>query len=194
MLARREGVELIGLTSPRNADFVEGLGIYDRTVAYDEIDSLDGGPATFVDIAGDGEVRLRGPLALRRRARPQHGGGGHPLGGARGRRGRAARAHAGLLLRPRPGDQARRGLGPRRPRDPRGRRLAPVLRVDRAAGWRRSAATASRPCATPTSTCSRAASAPTAPTCSPSPRRRPFQPQMTFYVLEHVKSPTRAHA
>jgi hypothetical protein len=57
LLARREGVELVGLTSPRNADFVEGLGIYDRTVGYDAIDSLEPGPATFVDIAGDGEVR-----------------------------------------------------------------------------------------------------------------------------------------
>lgn len=58
LLARREGVELVGLTSPRNAEFVEGLGIYDRTVGYDAIDSLESGPATFVDIAGDGEVRL----------------------------------------------------------------------------------------------------------------------------------------
>jgi hypothetical protein len=58
MLAQRDGVELVGLTSPRNADFVAGLGIYDRTVSYDAIDSLEPGPATFVDIAGDGEVRL----------------------------------------------------------------------------------------------------------------------------------------
>ena len=57
LLARREGVELIGLTSPRNTDFVEGLGIYGRTVAYEEIDSLERGTATYVDIAGDGEVR-----------------------------------------------------------------------------------------------------------------------------------------
>jgi hypothetical protein len=58
MLAQREGVELVGLTSPRNAEFVEGLGIYDRTVGYDAIGSLERGPATFVDVAGDGEVRL----------------------------------------------------------------------------------------------------------------------------------------
>jgi hypothetical protein len=57
-LSRREGTELIGLTSPRNRDFVEGLGIYDRVVAYDEIETLERGPATFVDIAGDGQVRL----------------------------------------------------------------------------------------------------------------------------------------
>jgi hypothetical protein len=57
LLARRDGVELIALTSPRNVEFVEGLGIYGRTVTYDAIDSLEPGPATFVDMAGDGEVR-----------------------------------------------------------------------------------------------------------------------------------------
>ena len=57
LLARREGVELIGLTSARNKNFVEGLGTYGRTVSYDEIDSLGDGPATYVDIAGDGAVR-----------------------------------------------------------------------------------------------------------------------------------------
>jgi hypothetical protein len=58
LLARRDGVELVGLTSPGNVSFVEGLGIYDRTVAYDAIDSLEPGAATYVDVAGDGEVRL----------------------------------------------------------------------------------------------------------------------------------------
>ncbi|HEX8688793.1 MAG TPA: DUF2855 family protein [Solirubrobacterales bacterium] len=58
LLAQRPEAELIGLTSPRGVGFVAGLGIYDRVVPYGEIDSLEGGPATFVDIAGDGEVRL----------------------------------------------------------------------------------------------------------------------------------------
>jgi hypothetical protein len=57
LLAQREEVELIGLTSPRNAEFVAGLGIYDQTVAYEDIETLERGPATFVDIAGDGAVR-----------------------------------------------------------------------------------------------------------------------------------------
>src|SRR5436309_5520800 len=61
MLAQREGVELVALTSPRSAAFVEGLGIYGRTVAYDAIDSLGPGPATFVDCAGHGEVRAPVP-------------------------------------------------------------------------------------------------------------------------------------
>ena len=58
MLKRREGAELVGLTSSRSVDFVAGLGIYDRVVAYDAIDSIDRGAATFVDVAGDGSVRL----------------------------------------------------------------------------------------------------------------------------------------
>lgn len=58
LLAQREGVELVGLTSARNTEFVEGLGIYDRTVAYNAIDSVDPVPAAFVDVAGDGDVRL----------------------------------------------------------------------------------------------------------------------------------------
>ena len=58
LLGQREGVELIGLTSPRSAPFVEGLGIYGRSVTYDAIDSLERGPATFVDFAGDAAVRL----------------------------------------------------------------------------------------------------------------------------------------
>jgi uncharacterized protein DUF2855 len=58
LLAQREGVELMGLTSMRNAEFVSGLGVYGRTVTYDAIQSLERGPATFVDIAGDGKVRL----------------------------------------------------------------------------------------------------------------------------------------
>jgi Protein of unknown function (DUF2855) len=57
LLARRGEVELVGLTSPRSVEFVDGLGIYGRTATYDEIPALEAEPATFVDIAGDGEVR-----------------------------------------------------------------------------------------------------------------------------------------
>ncbi len=58
LLAQREGVELVGLTSARSTEFVEDLGVYGRIVTYEEIDTLPRGPATFVDIAGDGAVRL----------------------------------------------------------------------------------------------------------------------------------------
>jgi hypothetical protein len=57
LLSRREGVEVIGLTSPRNVEFVESLEVYDRTVPYEEIDSLDRDPAVYVDMSGDAKVR-----------------------------------------------------------------------------------------------------------------------------------------
>lgn len=57
MLAQREGIELIGLTSPGSAEFVDGLGIYGSTVTYEEIDSLPREPTTYVDVSGDGAVR-----------------------------------------------------------------------------------------------------------------------------------------
>jgi hypothetical protein len=57
LLSRRDGVELVGLTSPRNAEFVDGLGIYGRTATYEDVNSLGSGPATYVDVAGDGAAR-----------------------------------------------------------------------------------------------------------------------------------------
>jgi len=57
MLAQREGVELVALTSPRSAEFVEELELYGRTVTYEAIDSLEREPATYIDVAGDGELR-----------------------------------------------------------------------------------------------------------------------------------------
>lgn len=57
LLARRDGVELVGLTSPANAGFVAGLGLYDRVVEYGAVSSIERGPAVFVDVAGDAEVR-----------------------------------------------------------------------------------------------------------------------------------------
>lgn len=57
LLSGREGAcEVVGLTSPRNVDFVGGLGCYDRVVTYDQIGSLPRGPVVFVDMAGDGPV------------------------------------------------------------------------------------------------------------------------------------------
>jgi uncharacterized protein DUF2855 len=56
-LEQRNALEVVGLTSTRNVAFVEGLGIYDRVVPYDEIDKLGGIRAAFVDMAGDATVR-----------------------------------------------------------------------------------------------------------------------------------------
>lgn len=55
--ARDRDVEVVGLTSPGNVAFVEGLGAYGRVVTYDEVASLPDGPAAFVDIAGNAAVK-----------------------------------------------------------------------------------------------------------------------------------------
>ena len=57
LLSKRDGIEVVGLTSPGNVEFVEGLGVYDKVVPYEEIDSLDQGPVVYVDMAGDAKVR-----------------------------------------------------------------------------------------------------------------------------------------
>ncbi len=53
---QRGRVRTIGLTSPRNAKFVNELGFYDQVVLYHEIASLAKEPAVLVDMAGDGAV------------------------------------------------------------------------------------------------------------------------------------------
>ena len=57
LLHRRGDVKVVGLTSPRNKAFVEGLGFYDQVVLYDDIASAPiATPAVFVDFAGDSQV------------------------------------------------------------------------------------------------------------------------------------------
>jgi hypothetical protein len=57
LLSRREGVEVVGLTSERSAAFTDSLGVYDRVVTYGEIESLADTPAVYVDMSGDAQVR-----------------------------------------------------------------------------------------------------------------------------------------
>ncbi|MCY1648980.1 DUF2855 family protein [Caulobacter sp. SL161] len=57
LLKKRGGVEVVGLTSPRNRAFVEGLGFYDQVVLYGDLPTAPiAGPAVFVDFAGDSAV------------------------------------------------------------------------------------------------------------------------------------------
>ena len=57
LLAQRSRGRVIGLTSPRNRDFVESLSGYDEVVVYAEIKSLASDvPVVFIDHSGDGEV------------------------------------------------------------------------------------------------------------------------------------------
>jgi hypothetical protein len=57
LVQQRAPVGVIGLTSTRNVAFVEGLGVYDRVVPYDDVDALGAERAAFVDIAGNADVR-----------------------------------------------------------------------------------------------------------------------------------------
>ncbi len=48
---------VIGLTSPGNIGFVEGLGYYDQVIGYGAIGTLDPAvPTVFVDMSGNGDV------------------------------------------------------------------------------------------------------------------------------------------
>ncbi|WP_010466654.1 DUF2855 family protein [Acidovorax radicis] len=51
-------IERVGLTSPRNIAFVRGLGCYQRTVAYGELEALEADvPTLYVDFSGDEDLR-----------------------------------------------------------------------------------------------------------------------------------------
>lgn len=57
LLSARHQVEVVGLTSARNADFVQSVGYYDRVVTYDDVSSLDPTvPTVLVDMGGDAAV------------------------------------------------------------------------------------------------------------------------------------------
>ncbi|MFA5676965.1 MAG: DUF2855 family protein [Pseudomonas sp.] len=57
---QNKGVELVGITSDSNRGYVDNLGCYDRTVSYDELESLDASvPTLYVDFSGNGELRQR---------------------------------------------------------------------------------------------------------------------------------------
>ena len=59
-LLRGNGPEVVGLTSPRNVEFTESLGCYDRVVSYDALDALDvARPTAYVDVLGSADLRAR---------------------------------------------------------------------------------------------------------------------------------------
>jgi Protein of unknown function (DUF2855) len=57
LLAKRDGIAVVGLTSAGKKEFVEGLDIYDSVLLYDEIARLPGERAVYVDVSGNGTVR-----------------------------------------------------------------------------------------------------------------------------------------
>ncbi|PID42657.1 MAG: hypothetical protein CSB48_09580 [Proteobacteria bacterium] len=58
LLAKRD-LEVIGLTSASNRDFVVSLAYYDRVISYEELETLPVVPSAFVDMAGSGDVLAR---------------------------------------------------------------------------------------------------------------------------------------
>jgi Protein of unknown function (DUF2855) len=57
LLARRPGIEVVGLTSARSVGFAQAMGVYDRVLAYGDLGSLSVKDAVYVDMAGDAAVR-----------------------------------------------------------------------------------------------------------------------------------------
>lgn len=67
--AHHRGIRVTGLTSAVNAEFTAALGVYDEVVAYDDLDAGDAldhveGPAAYVDVAGNPDVRRAVHTAL----------------------------------------------------------------------------------------------------------------------------------
>lgn len=57
-IRQHAGIELVGLTSSGNREFVENLGLYDSVLAYDDLRSLDMGARTvYIDIAGNPKLQ-----------------------------------------------------------------------------------------------------------------------------------------
>lgn len=55
-LLQDRDVYVVGLTSPGNVEFVEGMGCYDSVLTYDQIGELPAGPAVLIDFAGNAGV------------------------------------------------------------------------------------------------------------------------------------------
>ena len=107
LLAERDGVDVVGLTSPGNAAFVRSLGCYSSVLTYDAVTDLDASPTAYIDVAGRKDVTHAVHTRLGDAPPLLHGGGRHALG--RHRR----RATAACPVR-RPNSSSRR---PRSPSD-----------------------------------------------------------------------------
>ena len=59
MLDQRPDIQVVGLTSKTNSEFVEGLALYDRVLTYEEVESLGQDPSVYVDMAGNRGVLAR---------------------------------------------------------------------------------------------------------------------------------------
>lgn len=57
LLAKRGDIDIVGLTSAGNREFVQGLNVYDSVFQYDEVAQLTGERTVYIDISGDAAVR-----------------------------------------------------------------------------------------------------------------------------------------
>jgi hypothetical protein len=59
-LRNQTAITLVGVTSPGNKRFVDGLGCYQRSVSYDAVESLDRSiPTLYIDFSGETTLRQR---------------------------------------------------------------------------------------------------------------------------------------
>lgn len=57
-LMQRQGLDVVGLTSPGNKAYCEGLGCYSRVLSYDQLDQIKADAAcVYVDFAGNADLR-----------------------------------------------------------------------------------------------------------------------------------------
>jgi hypothetical protein len=56
LLVERPGIEVIGLTSPGNLEFMRSLDCYHQAITFQEVSSLAAGDTCFIDIAGRPDV------------------------------------------------------------------------------------------------------------------------------------------
>lgn len=56
LVGARDGIDVVGLTSPANVGFVRSLGCYDSVLTYDEVDDLPTADACYIDVAGRRDV------------------------------------------------------------------------------------------------------------------------------------------
>lgn len=57
-LAKRQGLEIVGLTSAGNVAFCESLGCYHRVLTYEQLDQIDANAeCLYIDFAGNADLR-----------------------------------------------------------------------------------------------------------------------------------------
>ena len=59
LLQQNRDTTVVGLTSAGNKSFVEGMGIYDEVVTYDDVEQMADTKVAFVDMAGNREILER---------------------------------------------------------------------------------------------------------------------------------------